>query len=368
MKILQITYSLAPGGAERFVVDLSNELVMNKDNEVYLLVIHDLSVPKDRHYMPELLKKVKCLNVGTHKGLCLKSVIGVYKTIKKIKPDIVHAHCDLTLLYLPSLLYKKSQYIHTLHTIAENNIVHKKLKSFQRFLYNKYIQGITISNTCQKSFVDFYNLNNSSICIVNGRAKMSPTSMFENVQAEIDGYKNGRNIPVFIHVGRFYPEKNQKRMFDAIEILHKDGKEFLLIVLGVNYENSPYMELNKTNYVKILGAKNNVADYLACADYFLLSSDWEGLPLAMLEAMSMGCVPISTPAGGVVDVIKDGENGLLCPTFDATDYFKTIEKVFKKDFAISKERVINDYLENYTMEVCVSKYYDVYKLMCQNER
>ena len=368
MKILQITYSLASGGAERFVVDMCNELIKNLNNEVYLLVIHDLSVPKNSHYLPELSKKVKCLNVGAKKGLCPKSVMGVYKTIKKIKPDIVHAHCDLTLLYLPSLLYKKTNYIHTLHTIAENNIVHKRLMPFQRFLYNKYVQGITISNICQKSFVDFYNLDNSSKCIVNGRAKMLPTSMLENVKAEIEGYKNGKDIPVFIHVARYYPEKNQKRLFDAIEKLHKCGKEFLLVVLGRNYENSPHMILNETDYIKIIGAKNNVADYLACADYFLLSSDWEGLPLAMLEAMSMGCIPISTPAGGVVDVIKNGENGLLCPTFDSTDYYKTIEKVFAKDFAISKERVINDYQDNYTMEVCVNKYYDVYKQMCQNKR
>ena len=351
----------------RFVVDVCNELAKNKKNDVYLLVIRDLKIPKNRHYLPELSKDVKCLNVGTTKGLCWKSVMGVYKTIKEIKPDVVHAHCDLTLLYLPSLLYKKTIYVHTLHTIAENNIVHKKLRSFQRLLYRKYIQGITISNICQKSFVDFYNLENSSKCIVNGRAKMLQTSMFENVKAEIEGYKNGENIPVFIHVGRYYPEKNQKRLFDAIEKLHNDGKEFLLIVLGINYENSPHMYLNETNYVKILGAKNNVSDYLACADYFLLSSDWEGLPLAMLEAMSMGCIPISTPAGGVVDVIRDGKNGLLCPTFDATDYYNTVCKVFDKDFAISREVVICDYEENYTMEVCVNKYYDVYKkLINQN--
>ena len=196
---------------------------------------------------------------------------------------------------------------------------------------------------------------------------MTPTSMFENVKNEIEGYKNGKDIPVFIHVGRYYPEKNQKRLFDAIEKLHNAGKEFLLVVLGINYENSPHMSLNETGYIKIIGAKNNVADYLAFSDYFLLSSNWEGLPLAMLEAMSMGCIPISTPAGGVVDVIKDGENGLLCPTFDTTDYYKTIEKVFEKDFAISKERVINDYQEKYTMEACANKYYDVYKkLINQN--
>ena len=127
MKILQITYSLASGGAERFVVDLSNELAKNRDNEVYLLIIRDFSDPKYKYYFPEVTKDVKCLNIGASKGLCWKSVMGVYKTIKKIKPDIVHAHSDLTLLYLPSLLYKKAKYVHTLHTIAEKNIDNKEI-------------------------------------------------------------------------------------------------------------------------------------------------------------------------------------------------------------------------------------------------
>lgn len=367
MKILQITYSLASGGAERFVVDMCNELIKNLNNEVYLLVINDLSIPQYCHYLPELSKKVKCLNVGTKKGLCPKSVMGVYKTIKKIKPDIVHAHCDLTLLYLPALLYKKAKYIHTLHNVAEKAISFKWLRKFQGWLFRKNVQPITISNICQQSYIDFYKQDNA-ICITNGRAKLETTTEYAMVKKEIETYKQGQTLPVFIHVARFDKQKNQKRLFDAIEKLHKCGKKFLLVVLGRNYENSPHMILNETDYIKIIGAKNNVADYLACADYFLLSSDWEGLPLAMLEAMSMGCIPISTPAGGVVDVIKNGENGLLCPTFDTTDYYKTIEKVFAKDFAISKERVINDYQDNYTMEVCVNKYYDVYKQMCQNKR
>lgn len=362
MKILQITYSLASGGAERFVVDLSNELAKNKDNEVYLLVIRDFSDPKYKYYLPDVSKDIKCINIGATKGLCWKSVMGVYKTIKKINPDIVHAHCDLTLLYLPSLLYKKTKYIHTLHTIAEKNIVHKKLRTFQRYIYNKHVLGITISELCQKSFVKFYNLKGASLCIPNGCKKMVKTQDFEDVLYEVNRYKNGRDIPVFIHVARFFPIKNQKRLFDAIEKLHNDGREFLLLVLGRNYEKSPYIHLNdSTDYVKILGEKHNVVDYLACADFFVLSSDWEGLPISILEAMSMGCIPISTPAGGVVDVIKDGENGLLCPTFDTTDYYKTIEKVFDKNFAISKETVISDYQENYTMEVCANKYYNAYK-------
>ena len=134
----------------------------------------------------------------------------------------------------------------------------------------------------------------------------------------------------------------------------------MLVVIGAGFDNSPYMHLNDTEYVKILGTKQNVGDYLACADYFVLSSSWEGLPISLLEAMSIGCIPISTPAGGVVDVIKNGENGYISPSFNSEDFYKTVCKSFNDTELIDKETIINDYKENYTIEVCASKYYNAY--------
>ena len=157
--------------------------------------------------------------------------------------------------------------------------------------------------------------------------------------------------------------KNQKLLFNTFERLHNDGKKFLLIVIGAGYDGSQYMHLNNTDYIKILGAKQNVGDYLACANYFVLSSLYEGLPLSLLEAMSMGCIPISTPAGGVVDVIRDGENGIMSTTFEESDFYNTVSRVFDKDFSINRADTIKDYETNYTMEVCADKYYDVYKKM-----
>ncbi len=48
-------------------------------------------------------------------------------------------------------------------------------------------------------------------------------------------------------------------------------------------------------------------------DIFMMSSEFEGLPIALLEAMSMGCMPACTDAGGIPEVIKDNVNGLLVP-------------------------------------------------------
>lgn len=359
MKILQIMYSLSPGGGERFMVDMCNELVKNKADEVYLLTIN-ANTEESRHYLPSLSKDVTYKNIGAPTGLCLKGIIGVYKAIKEIKPDIVHAHCTPVLIYLPALFYKKARYIHTMHSLAHKILSFRWLRRFQGWLFKKHILPVTISNICQESYKELYKQDNA-ICITNGRATLKKTKECNNVTEEIEKYKQGADIPVFIHVARYAAEKNQKLLFDTFERLQNDGKKFLLVVIGAGFENSPYMHLNNINYIKILGAKQNVGDYLACADYFVLSSSYEGLPLSLLEAMSMGCIPISTPAGGVVDVIKDGKNGLLCPTFEEKDFYNTIAKVFEKDFSINRTDIIKDYQENYTMEVCVNKYYEEYK-------
>ena len=361
MKILQITSNLSQGGGERFIVDMCNELVKNSNNEVYLLTVNAITSQR-RHYLHTLSTDVIYKDLGANKGLSIKSIWGVYRAIKEIKPDIVHLHCSTILIYLPALFYKKAKYVQTLHTLAEKAISFQWLRKFQGWLFHKNIQPITISNICQESYKDFYKQDNA-ICITNGRAALKKTEEYDNVAAEITNYKQSEDVPVFIHVARYSEEKNQKLLFNTFERLHNDGKKFLLIVIGAGYDGSQYMHLNNTDYIKILGAKQNVGDYLACANYFVLSSLYEGLPLSLLEAMSMGCIPISTPAGGVVDVIRDGENGIMSTTFEESDFYNTVSRVFDKDFSINRADTIKDYETNYTMEVCADKYYDVYKKM-----
>lgn len=359
MKILQITYNLSQGGGERFIVDMCNELVKNNNNEVYLLTVNAIT-PQRKHYLHTLSTDVIYKDLGSNKGLSVKSIWNVYKAIKDIKPDIVHIHIGTILIYFPALFYKKAKYVQTLHSLAEKAISFQWLRKFQGWLFRRNIQPVTISNICQESYKEFYKQDNA-ICITNGRAALEKTEKYENVAAEITNYKHGEEVPVFIHIARYSKEKNQKLLFDTFERLHNNGKKFLLIVIGAGYDDSPYMHLNNTDYIKILGPKQNVGDYLACADYFVLSSTYEGLPLSLLEAMSMGCIPISTPAGGVVDVIRDGKNGIMSATFEESDFYNTVSRVFDKDFSINRADIIKDYKTNYTMDVCVKKYYNVYK-------
>lgn len=360
MKILQLIYSLAPGGAERFVVDLCNDLSVDNKNQVYLVTINDDSNSVNRHYLDDLSSKVQYICLGCKKGLSLESLHKTYMVIRMIKPDIVHAHTKLIMLYLPSLLLKRSKYIHTIHTLAEKAVSFTGLKFVERYIYKRKVQPVTISSFNQKSYIKFHKQDNA-VCINNGCPTKSTTNMLSDVRKEIEKLKSGKNIPVFIHVARFNEAKNQQMLFNVFNKLADEGNKYLLIVLGNGFEKTDFLIEHNVHSIKILGAKNNVGDYLACSDYFVLSSLWEGLPISLIEAMSMGVIPVCTPAGGIVDVVKDGTNGYLSPSFDKEDFYRTVIRAIENKERINKETIIDDYRQNFTMEICSKKYASLYK-------
>src|SRR5690606_20106659 len=68
--------------------------------------------------------------------------------------------------------------------------------------------------------------------------------------------------------------------------------------------------------VRFLGNRSDIPRLLAAADIFVLPSLWEGLPLAVLEAMASGLPPVVTRVGGNAEIIEDGKSGLLVPPAD----------------------------------------------------
>lgn len=78
------------------------------------------------------------------------------------------------------------------------------------------------------------------------------------------------------------------------------------------------MKIMRRNFVKLMGGSNTLEKDLADAALYAFSSDWEGLPNALMEAMALGLPVVSTdcPCGGPKTLIEDGVNGLLVPIMD----------------------------------------------------
>lgn len=123
-----------------------------------------------------------------------------------------------------------------------------------------------------------------------------------------------------VTVGRLHPQKNQAMLIRAFAGFIKDHPEYTLSIYGEGELESELKQLaadlGTGDTVRFHGNVENIHQEIADAEMFVLSSDYEGLSNALLEAMMMGIPCISTAVEGSTDVIKNGENGILIPVGD----------------------------------------------------
>ena len=265
------------------------------------------------------------------------------------------------LIYIPALIYRKPSYVQTLHNVADKCLKFSMQKDINNWFAKKeFFKPVTISESCQESYLKLYGTNNS-VCIVNGRSPMDVTGELQAVRHYIESSKLYDDDKIFIHIARCAPQKNQALLFEAFERIVNDGVHLQLLIIGEGYRDVFLPKYEKVRQIHFIGVKQNVGDYLACSDYFVLSSLYEGLPLTLLEAMSMGVIPISTPVGGVPDVIIDGSTGFLSKSTSLEDFCDALHRAIIKGPFIEKRKIISYYNANFSMKACARQYNDLFK-------
>jgi glycosyltransferase involved in cell wall biosynthesis len=366
MKILQITYSFLPGGAERFTVDLANEL--SKNNEVHFLTVLDDKIEGRDFYKASLSQNITYHCAGEEPGFSLKKVINLYKIVKNLSPQIVHLNGAFLGIYLmlSIFFFRKPKYIETLHSNAHVRYTLRNLSFLSKFIYkHNLVKLITISGGNKKSFEDRCGIFNSTL-IYNGRSTPGASIHIEDVKNEISSLKKSVDDKVFIHVGRCSDEKNQKMLITVFNKLAENGYGFILLIIGPNFDNSLGKSLQMmadSSRIFFMGPKTNVIDYFLCSDAFCLTSLHEGMPITLIEAFACGCIPISTPVSGAIDIIKDGEDGFITTDFSEDSYLNKVKVFFKDNKKIQKSELIKVYLENFSIEQCAEKYVRIYSDM-----
>lgn len=360
MRIMHIIPSLYLGGAEKFSVDLCNELSL--ENNVYLCVL-------DKIENTMVLKKqvhanVKVISLNKTKSFSFSTVWNLYQLVKKLQPDIIHTHLRALIYSSLSILLQQIPIVHTIHNLAHKETGSKRQSLYKIFFDYFKVTPVSISDQVLESTEKIYGRQYSEL-IYNGVKALEKTDAYESVRQEVEGYKKDKNTKVFLTVGRLSKQKNQLMMIEVMKELNQMNMDVVLLVIGSKTNDKEYADVclkNSENIPNIffLGEKSNIGDYMYCADAFCLSSSYEGLPLVVLEAMSVGVPILSTPAGGVPDVIEDGVNGYLSEGFMQNDYKQILLKFNSKDF-VNHNVTIRKYEQNYSMHICMAHYYDLYK-------
>ena len=185
------------------------------------------------------------------------------------------------------------------------------------------------------------------------------------IQVEEETQQRGDKPVRLLHVGRLERAKNQRLLIEAVSMIERD---FSLTIVG-NGLLRPGLDESVDRYGladRVTFAESPQVDpYFADADIFVLSSSYEGLPLAILEAMSAGLAVVATDVGGVGEVVSDGISGFLVNRGDARGISEKLTRLIddeelRREFGQNGQRI---YREHFTEERMCEQTLAVYQTL-----
>jgi glycosyltransferase involved in cell wall biosynthesis len=255
-------------------------------------------------------KGLKVYFLNKHSGLDLRMIPQLYRVLRAFHPDVVHTHrYVLRYTLLPALFCRVPIKIHTVHNVAQNEVDRiGKLVHWIAFRLGDVVP-VSISQEVANTVRAVYGQDIYTPIIYNG----IPTKRFISCIKQDETKKN----VVLLHVGRFAPQKNHLLLIEAFALAVKEYPAMQLWLVGDGplrpVVEKTIVEMGLEEKVLFLGIRDDVPKLLRASDIFVLSSDYEGVPLAVLEAMTDGKPVIATGVGRVSELIEDGVSGILVP-------------------------------------------------------
>jgi glycosyltransferase involved in cell wall biosynthesis len=260
------------------------------------------------------------------------------------------------------IFFSQIKFIYTIHSNLNADKI-KLFKKLARFKFiSKKIKYVCISESIYVEFKKkFPQLN--FILITNGINKPETSIQFPEVITEIESYKLNAQTKVFCIIGNYSGPKNFQLIVDVFSKFYEKKQNIILLIIG-NDSTADKVEWKKIENQRspntfMLGLKSNVQDYLYLSDAYCLCSIYEGLPISILEAYSLGKPVLSTPAGGIPSILKEGVNGLLSSNFTLEAYYTMLLDFLKfssEELNKISQNNLNDFKSNYTLDTVADKY------------
>lgn len=315
MNIVTVAYLQGFGGAERQIIMLSNALA-EKGHSVHLLVLakDDCSYEiSEKVTIHNLAKKENPNNRILNRFLLLK------KELSEIKPDIT-INFIFQSSFFCSILPKRitGKVVYAERSDPYDSGYSLVLKLQRRFAISR-MEGFVFQSEGAR---DFFNdkVKRKSIVIHNPL-----------IIKNIDDYRSVEKKNIIVNVGRLHPQKNQELLIKAFAKIAFKHNDWILKIYGdgdlkEHLQNLIY-KLGIEKQVSIYPSTKDIFSKIAQASIFALSSDYEGMPNVLMEAMAIGLPCISTDCrpGGARALIQNGVNGIIVPIMNVNALSNKIE-------------------------------------------
>jgi len=303
MYIFQMIDGLSTGGAEQLQVTFAKEA--NKRG--FKLAVISLGGDEDSQYV----KQLRALNIRvyffpTHRIFDFNNLRKIIKLFRTERPDILHT--NLTYSNIIGSMVARLTGIPIVATLHSTGIDERfraprtdQAETFAlRYLVNKIIAcGPAVARHYQTTIKD-----EPVLVIPNAVEEVPQISSSERdaLRKQIIGSLD-RSV-IIISVGRLVIHKGFEDLLDAFSIVHSSHPTAFLAIVGNgnsgNFKDvleQKIRDLGLSEHVKLLGWRTDVPSLLLASDMFVLASHWEGLPIAVLEAMTAGVPILATDVG-----------------------------------------------------------------------
>lgn len=311
MRIAQMIDALNWGGAQKLIVTFAEAV---RYRQVELTVI-SLGKDDDAPYSAKLrgmgVRVVEFPAPKLFNGRRLRQLI---RFVRDEQFDILHTHLTYANILGPIVgLLSGTPVVATLHNVKHDNDTRQKLEhNALRFGTRKIIAvGYEVAKAREEVFA-----KEQIVVIPNAVSPLAPLAPEDRVRVRQE-VLNDVSRPLLVSVGRLVEQKGYSDLLTAVSQLRHTHPNVILLIAGSGEQFAPLsrqiQEMDLSHHVRLLGARRDVLRLMAASDMYVSASYWEGLPLAILEAMSAGLPVVATAVGDVPRLLSDKAGSVVPP-------------------------------------------------------
>lgn len=360
-RVLHVVDSLYTGGLERLV-----ELLIEYGSQAF---DHQVCALRAVGEIGERLRLrgIRVDLLGRAEGPDRTVALRLARHIAAIRPDIVHAHSDGASDALPAA--RIAGVGSTVFT--EHGWLAATIPTPRRWLRRAFLRAarrvVAVSDFFARRLRDELWVPPDRIRIIrNAVPELPPIGADERARRRRALAIDDASFVVG-SVGALRPVKGFPRLVDAVARAARRHPEVVLLLVGDGPERqriaAEIRRHDMTGRVTLVGHQDNVRDYLAAMDLFVLPSEMEGTSLALLEASWCGLAAVATDAGGNPEVVEAGVSGTIVPAGDVAALGDAIARYAADRAALHSEgaRARERVRRLYSWEVCLSAHEALYR-------
>lgn len=317
MKITFVTATLTSGGSERVMSIVANKM-QERGYEVEIICLNDQIV-----FYP-INEGIKITHVEVEAGTksLPKKLWWFRKYIQKTQPDIVIAF--MVSVYTVTLLALMGIGIPVISSVRNDPAYSNLRKKITRKLLLPRSAHVVVQTQQIKKFFN------------KGIQKMTSV-IYNPVNEKVFKLQPTKKENRIISVGRLYPQKDQKTMIEAFAKVSEQHPDWQLVIYGEGPERKALEKMIQDPRFKIQdkvllpGRSENIIDELNKSKIFCLSSVYEGMSNALVEAICVGLPIVTTKVSGTEELIKNGENGFIVNIGDKESMAKALTKIIEDE-------------------------------------